>query len=85
MGIRNFRDPRVDAIAAISPQGYHRFGGHDEVHTDFCYRSKRSPTLHFGLGAETAVDALVETRSGTQQPFRNLKADQLHTLTIAKL
>jgi hypothetical protein len=30
MGIRNFRDPRVDAIVPISPQGYHRFGGYDE-------------------------------------------------------
>jgi predicted dienelactone hydrolase len=30
MGIRNFRDPRVDAIVPISPQGYHRFGSYDE-------------------------------------------------------
>ena len=30
MGIRNFRDPRVDAIVPISPQGCHRFGGYDE-------------------------------------------------------
>ncbi|NJM55975.1 MAG: hypothetical protein HC841_08870, partial [Verrucomicrobiae bacterium] len=30
MGIRNFRDPRVDAIVPVSPQGYHRFGSYDE-------------------------------------------------------
>jgi hypothetical protein len=30
MGIRNFRDPRVDAIVPMSPQGFHRFGGYDE-------------------------------------------------------
>jgi hypothetical protein len=30
MGIRNFRDPRVDAIVPISPQGFHRFGSYDE-------------------------------------------------------
>ena len=58
--------------------------GHDEVRTDFCYRSKRSPILHFGLGSETAVNVLVRTRSGAQQEFRNLIADQTHTLTITE-
>jgi hypothetical protein len=61
-----------------------RIVGHDEVRTDFCYRSKKSPILHFGLGRETAVNVVVKTRSGAQQEFRNLKADQIHTLTMEK-
>ena len=43
MGIRNFRDPRVDAIVPISPQGFHRFGGYDEGPDHNSWRGIRIP------------------------------------------
>ncbi|WP_082116462.1 ASPIC/UnbV domain-containing protein [Kiritimatiella glycovorans] len=57
--------------------------GHDEVCTDFCYRSKRSPVLHFGLGTTDRIDVLVTTRTGAEQRFRGVPADKSHTLEIS--
>ena len=54
--------------------------GCDDVRTDFCYRSKRSPVLHFGLGSVQQVDITVVTRDGRRQRFEGLTADQIHTL-----
>jgi hypothetical protein len=59
-----------------------RIVGHDAVRTDFCYRSKRSPLLHFGLGPQTAVNVLVKTRCGPRRWFKNLEADRTHTLDL---
>jgi hypothetical protein len=58
--------------------------GCDEVRTDFCYRSKRSPVLHFGLGAAQTVDVQVAARDGTSKRFRGLAADKSHTLKVTK-
>ena len=54
--------------------------GYDEVRTDFCYRSKRSPTLHFGLGSISRVDVLVTTRVGRVKELRGLPVDTTHVL-----
>ena len=54
--------------------------GYDEVRTDFCYRSKRSPTLHFGLGAVDCTDVEVVTRYGRRKRFEGLPVDELHSL-----
>ncbi len=43
----------------IHESGTDRLLGIDEVRTDFCYRSKRSPILHFGLGEHETVDLRV--------------------------
>jgi hypothetical protein len=43
MGIRNFRDPRVDAIVPISPQGFHRFGSYDEGPSNNSWSEIRIP------------------------------------------
>jgi hypothetical protein len=56
--------------------------GFDEVRTDFCYRSKKSPTLHFGLGSVESVDVQVTTRAGQTQKFKGLPADKTHVLHI---
>ena len=56
--------------------------GYDEVRTDFCYRSKKSPMLHFGLGSETEVDVKVLTRSGCEQMFEKLTVNQIHVLKV---
>ena len=56
--------------------------GFDEVRTDFCYRSKRSPTLHFGLGSVDSVDVKVTTRDGRTKKFEGLPADMTHVLHI---
>lgn len=57
--------------------------GYEEVRTDFCYRSKRSPVLHFGLGVADTVDVEVTTRDGRTQRFSGLAADRSHTLELA--
>lgn len=72
----------LESKVTVFKHGTRNILGYDEVRTDFCYRSRRSPTLHFGLGPETAVDVRVKTRSGGERVFQNLQADQLHTLRI---
>jgi len=56
--------------------------GCDEVRTDFCYRSKRSPVLHFGLGRVKKVDVLIMVRSGFVKKVTGLDANALHILTL---
>ena len=56
--------------------------GYDEVRTDFCYRSKKSNRLHFGLGDVTRVDVKVQI-PGDPTPTMHwgLAADREHTLS----
>ena len=56
--------------------------GYDEVRTDFCYRSKKSPILHFGLGSITSVDVHVTTRNAQRKTFYALPADKTHVLKM---
>jgi hypothetical protein len=72
----------IESKVTVFKAGTKELLGYEEVRTDFCYRSKKSPTLHFGLGPETVVDVLVSTRSGAQQRFNNLRTNQMHTLTV---
>lgn len=72
----------LESKITVFKQGTQEILGYDEVRTDFCYRSKKSPTLHFGLGAETAVNVKVITRSGQERFFRNLPVNQLHKLNM---
>jgi hypothetical protein len=74
----------IESKVTVCKTGTKEILGYDEVRTDFCYRSKKSPTLHFGLGPERVVDVLVRTRTGAQQRFNNLKADHTHTLTVTE-
>ena len=74
----------IESKVTVFKAGTRQILGYDEVRTDFCYRSRKSPTLHFGLKPETDVDVLVKTRSGRQQRFNNLKTDQAHTLTVTQ-
>ncbi|HEY9878339.1 MAG TPA: FG-GAP-like repeat-containing protein [Leptolyngbyaceae cyanobacterium] len=59
--------------------------GYDEVRTDFCYRSKRSPILHFGLGSLNGVDVEAITRFSKKYTFTNLAVDQAHRLSLSAL
>jgi hypothetical protein len=56
--------------------------GYDEVRTDVCYRSRRSTTLHFGLGNAKKVDVNVVTSSGRQQLFEKLSTNDFHILNL---
>jgi len=58
--------------------------GYDEVRTDFCYRSKKSPLLHFGLGTSDRVDVLLKTRNGRTKRFHGLAADTTHNLEVSR-
>jgi hypothetical protein len=72
----------LESKVTVFKQGTQEVLGYDEVRTDFCYRSKKSPTLQFGLGVETSVDVRVRTRSGLERLFENLPTDRLHTLKL---
>ena len=56
--------------------------GYDEVRTDVCYRSRRSTTLHFGLGNAKKVDVHVVTPNGRQQLFEKLSTNEFHILNL---
>jgi hypothetical protein len=62
--------------------GTERLLGYDEVRTDFSYRSKREPILHFGLNTVEEIDIILETQKGDEQRFSSLKADKLYELFI---
>ena len=55
--------------------------GYDEVRTDFCYRSKKSSELHFGLGRTSAVDIRLETPDGHTRLYRGLPAGGKYLLS----
>ncbi len=74
----------LESKVTVFKHGTRNILGYDEVRTDFCYRSRKSPTLHFGLGPETAVDVRVTTCSGVERLFENLSADHSHTLSMSK-
>jgi hypothetical protein len=74
----------LESKVTVFNHGTQEIIGYDEVRTDFCYRSKKSTTLHFGLGAETIVDVRVKTRSGLERLFVNLPADKSHTLKLSQ-
>jgi hypothetical protein len=67
---------RVTVFAA----GRSEILGYDEVRTDFCYRSKRLPLLHFGLGNVTSVEVEIKTRVQTIR--KRLSSRQKHVITL---
>ncbi|MFO7945284.1 MAG: FG-GAP-like repeat-containing protein [Armatimonadota bacterium] len=64
--------PRTDALL-----------GFDEVRTDFCYRSRRSAELHFGLGNIEAVDIRVSGSHGQQVEKLNVPANTTQIIRVA--
>ena len=75
--------PAIGSRVEVRNQGATEFLGVDEVRTDFCYRSKRSPVLHLGLGQAARVDVRVVTRYGQEKVFRGLEAGRVHLLLMA--
>ena len=76
--------PSIGARVTLYAPGTQTILGCDEVRTDFCYRSKRSPVLHFGLGAVETVDVHVTTRNGRTHRFDGLSANRTQKLEINK-
>lgn len=76
MGIRNFRDPRVDAIVPISPQGFHRFGGYDEGPENNSWSDIRIP-VYLICGEH-------ESPEWRRQPFDRCPATGDKFFTVAK-
>lgn len=74
--------PAIGARVSLFRAGTSELIGYEEVRTDFCYRSKRSPVLHFGLGDLQEVDARVVTRQGKEYSFKKLAADRAHQLNL---
>jgi hypothetical protein len=74
----------LESKVTVYAAGTQEIVGYDEVRTDFCYRSKKSPTLHFGLGPVETVDIQVTTRDGRIYEFDGLPADKTHLLEINK-
>lgn len=76
MGIRNFRDPRVDAIVPISPQGFHRFGSYDEGPENNSWSGIRIPVY--------LICGELEAPEWRRQPFDRYPAFGDKFLTIGK-
>lgn len=74
--------PATNARVRVYQAGTQTILGSDEVRTDFCYRSKRSPILHFGLGKVDRVDVRITLLSGEPMTFAGLAANQLHTISV---
>ena len=72
----------IGAKVTVYERGSNKILGYDEVRTDFCYRSKKSTTLHFGLGKIKKVDVKLVLRSGRSVVYRDLLADKEHTLSV---
>lgn len=76
MGIRNFRDPRVDAIVPISPQGFHRFGSYDEGPSNNSWSDIRIPVY--------LICGELEGPEWRRQPFDRYPACGDKFLTVGK-
>jgi hypothetical protein len=76
MGIRNFRDPRVDAIVPISPQGFHRFGSYDEGPDNNSWSDIRIPAF--------LICGELESPEWRRQPFDRYPAVGDKFFTVAK-
>ncbi len=75
--IANDKDsPAIGAKVWVYKAGTDELLGFDEVRTDFCYRSKRSPILHFGLGGAEKVDVRFRMRDASSKKFTGLAADK---------
>jgi hypothetical protein len=74
--------PAIGARALVYQAGTQTIVGSDEVRTDFCYRSKRPPILHFGLGTVDRVDVRVTMPGGQPTLFEGLAANQLHAIRV---
>jgi hypothetical protein len=66
----------------VYEEGTENIIGYDEVRTDFSYRSKKSTTLHFGLGRAPRVDVKLIGRNGHEAIHRSVAADAEHTFSI---
>jgi hypothetical protein len=75
----------IGAKVSVYESGTQRLLGYDEVRTDFSYRSKREPILHFGLGLVDAVDVKVKTQHGDVYEFKTIGADEAYDLFLEVL
>ncbi len=86
IGVNVVRGPRatpaIGARVVVYQAGTQTILGSDEVRTDFCYRSKRLPVLHFGLGKADRVDVRVIMPGSEPLAFKGLEAGKLHTLAL---
>lgn len=74
--------PAIGARIVLYQNGTKTILGSDEVRTDFCYRSKRLPVLHFGLGKETKVDVRIHARGRKARTIAGLEANRVHTINL---
>lgn len=74
--------PRIGSRVKVFSAGTAVLLGMDEVRTDFSYRSKRSPTLHFGLGSVGLVDVEVRGPSGQTRTVTGLDAGRVHRIEL---
>lgn len=72
----------IGAKVTVYGAGSQNILGYEEVRTDFSYRSRRSTTLHFGLGQSNLIDVYVETQDGYKRTYRGLDVNRTHTLTV---
>ncbi len=77
--------PAIGARVLVYRAGSQMVLGSDEVRTDFCYRSKRSPILHFGLGQVHRVDIHVTMPGVRPIVFEGLAVNQLHRVDLGPL
>jgi hypothetical protein len=70
-----------DQTAEVVLHGTEQRLGMDDIRTDFCYRSKRYPVLHFGVGTADRVDVRF-TSGATRASYTGLPADRVHRLEL---
>jgi len=85
LDIRSAGTWAIGARVTAYKAGTQTIAGLDEVRTDFCYRSKRHPVLHFGLGAATAIDAMIRTWDGKAYQVTGLQAGGVRTVNLDQL
>jgi hypothetical protein len=59
--------------------------GTDEVRSDFCYRSKRHPVVHFGLGDIDTIDLELRARDGRRFAESGLTSNRVHLIALDQL
>ena len=79
VGVKSNRDGIGTRIMLTGASGLVQ---HNHVTTAGSYASSSDPRVHFGLGADAVIKEIeLKWPSGTEQALRNVKADQILTVT----
>jgi hypothetical protein len=82
--VKNNNVAAIGTRIEIKDPGTRQILGVDELRTDFCYRSKRTPAIHFGLGNLDKVNVSITDRNGNLFSYPMIEKNQTFVIDLSK-